>query len=314
MNRDDVTAWLRQLPPDEAARWLAEVMPEFSDDRYFELWEAHGLHLTRCSYLSPIPVVSALAKAIWEKPSELPGIELHEDRQLRLLTEDFPRFRSEIEPFRVGPSSAPEDFDLDNPFFAGTDALVLHCMVRLLRPAQILEVGSGFSTQVSASALLRNGTGRLQCVEPYPSPRLVEGFPGLDRLHASKVEDIGIEPFLALEAGDILFIDSSHVCRIGGDVNFLFLEVLPRLRPGVVVHVHDIYLPFEYRREWITQSHLFWTEQYLLQAFLAFNSAFEVLFANTYMAHRHGMLMAKVFPSSPWVGGGSFWMRRSRSV
>ena len=310
MDRDAVTAWLRQLPPDEAARWLAEVLPEFVNDRDFSLWESHGFHLTRCGFSSPIPEVASLGDAIWERPSELPGIDFNEREQLRLLTEVFPRYRSECDPFRVGPAAAPEDFDLDNPFFAGTDALVLHSMVRHLQPARIVEVGSGFSTRVSAAAILRNGRGRLECIEPYPSATLVAGFPGLERLHVRKVEDMGLEPFLGLAAGDVLFIDSSHVCRIGGDVNFLFLEVLPRLQPGVVVHVHDIYLPLEYRKEWVKESHLFWTEQYLLQAFLAFNSAFEVLFANTYMALRHGKLMAGVFPSSPWVGGGSFWMRR----
>jgi len=311
MNRDDVTAWLRQLPPEEAARWLAEVLPGFIDDNYFDLWESHGFHLTRCGYLSPIPVVSSLDDAIWKTPSLLSGIDLNDELQLRLLTEVFPRFRSEYETFPHAPSDDPAEFYFDNLYFSGDDALVLYCMVRHLKPAQILEVGSGFSTRVSAKAILRNGTGRLQCIEPYPSPILIQGFAGLDRLYESKVEDMGLDPFLALGAGDILFIDSSHMCRIASDVNFLYLEVLPRLQPGVVVHIHDIFLPFEYKREWIKQDHYFWNEQYLLQAFLAFNSGFEVMFANTYMAHHHPQATRAAFPSSPWVGGCSFWMRRT---
>ncbi len=314
IKRDKVTAWLKQLDPDDAARWLAEVLPGFLDDRFFELWESHGFHLTRCSYLSPIPDVSSLDDAIWGTRSQLPGIDLRVAQQLHLLTEVFPRFRSEYEALRRVPSQDPAAFYLDNPFFSGTDALVLYCMVRHLQPAHILEVGSGFSTRVSAAALLRNGSGRLQCIDPYPPPILEQGFPGLDRLYPSKAEDMGLDIFLALEAGDILFIDSSHVCRIGSDVRFLFLEVLPRLQPGVVVHVHDIYLPFEYRREWVKEKHLFWNEQYLLQAFLAFNSAFEVVFADTYMAYFHHKAVIAAFPTAPWIGGGSFWIRRTGSV
>lgn len=311
MNRDELTAWLDRLDPDEAARWLADLLPRFLDDRYFDLWESRGFHLTRTSYLSPIPVVSSLDDAVWETPSQMPGIELNDDQQLQLLCDVFPRFRPEYEAFRRDPSDDPREFYFDNPYFSGTDALVLYCMVRHLRPARILEVGSGFSTLLSAKAVVRNGSGRLQCIEPNPSPILVQGFAGLERLHASKVEDMGLAPFLELTADDILFIDSSHVSRIASDVNFLFLEVLPRLRPGVVVHVHDVYLPFEYNREFIKELHLFWNEQYVLQAFLAFNSAFEVVFANNYMAYRHGDAMVATFPSSPWWGGGSFWMRRT---
>lgn len=310
MNRDDVTTWLRSLHPDEAARVLAEVLPAFADDRYFDLWEAHGFHLIRSSYLSPIPVVSSLDDAVFEAQSRLAGIDLHPERQLRLLAEVFPRFRPEYDTFRTIAGDDPAEFYFENPFFSGTDALVLYCMIRHLRPARVLEVGSGFSTRVSARAVLTNGTGNLQCIEPYPSPELVVGFRGLDRLFTSKVQDMGLEPFLALESGDILFIDSTHICAIASDVNFLFLEVLPQLQPGVVVHVHDIFLPFEYKREWLRKYHLFWNEQYLLQAFLAFNSSFEVLFANSYMAHHSRDAMVATFPNSPWWGGGSFWMRR----
>ena len=120
--------------------------------------------------------------------------------------------------------------------------------------------------------------------------------------------------FSQLESGDILFIDSSHTVKIGSDVNYLFLEVLPRLRPGVIVHVHDIFLPFEYRRDWVLEEFRFWTEQYLLQSFLTFNSEFEVLMANYYLFHYHQDQLKAVFPNlSSWIGG-SFWLRRKLFV
>ena len=94
-------------------------------------------------------------------------------------------------------------------------------------------------------------------------------------------------------------------------LNYLFLEVLPRLRPGVIVHVHDIFPPHEYRRDWVMEEFRFWNEQYLLQAFLVFNAGFEILFANNFMGLRHFAEMKAAFPHSPWWGGGSFWMRRT---
>ena len=265
----------------------------------------------RSTYLSPIPVVSSLDETVFDAQSEMVGVDLRRDYQLHLLTDVFPRFRPEYDTFRRVAGDEPAGFYFDNPFFSGTDALVLYCMVRHFKPARIMEIGSGFSTRVSARAVLENGDGTLRCVEPFPSPELLAGFKGLDRLFRCRVQDMGLEPFLALGPGDILFIDSTHICAIGSDVNFLFLEVLPRLQPGVVVHVHDIFLPFEYKREWLRRYHLFWNEQYLLQAFLAFNSGFEVLFANSYMAHHAHDAMVATFPKSPWWGGGSFWMRRT---
>ena|SRR5947209_1107563 len=194
--------------------------------------------------------------------------------------------------------------------FSGTDALALYCMVRHFRPRRIIEVGSGFSSRISAQALVKNGVGELTCIEPYPSELLVNGFPGLSKLVPNKVQDVPLETFEQLGDRDILFVDSSHVVQIGGDVNYLFLEVLPRLAAGVVVQVHDIFLPHHGRRDWVTEQYRFWTEQDLLQAFLAFNSAFEVLFANCYITQRFEAQMKKTFSQSPWWGGGSFWMRR----
>src|SRR5262249_3112312 len=132
----------------------------------------------------------------------------------------------------------------------------------------------------------------------------------LQKLIEKKVQDIDVKSFSQLDTGDMLFIDSSHTVKIGGDVNYLFLEVLPRLKPGVIVHVHDIFLPFDYRRDWVLDEFRFWTEQYLLQAFLMFNSEFEVLMANSYLNHYHQGDLRAAFRDLPSWGGGSFWMRR----
>lgn len=149
-------------------------------------------------------------------------------------------------------------------------------------------------------------------IDPYPNEVIKQGFPGLTRLIAQRVQDVELQQFNGLGENDILFIDSTHVLTIGSDVRYLFLEILPRLAKGVLVHVHDIVLPAEYPRKWVLEEYRFWNEQYLLQAFLAFNTNFEVLWAGSYMHLRHPDRLEEAFPSynraARWPG--SFWMRR----
>ena len=186
-------------------------------------------------------------------------------------------------------------------------------MIRHFQPRLIIEVGSGFSSLIAAEAIAKSKGSALICIEPFPQDFLRQGFPGLRSLIEKKVEEIDLEFFSQLSCGDILFIDSSHTVKIRGDVNYLFLELLPRLKPGVIVHVHDIFFPFDYPRDWVMDELRFWSEQYLLQAFLSFNSEFEVLIANHYLAQHYLEDFKVTFPNSPWWGGGSFWMRRRPS-
>lgn len=278
--------------------------------KYFRLWEEHGFHLTPVHFYSPLPDTRTLKPETWTRESALAGVDMNEETQLRFLREVFPRFRDEYERFPMNETGVPHEFYFQNGMFGGTDALALYCMVRHFRPGLVLEVGSGFSTRVSAQAALENGGTEVVAIEPHPDEVLRQGFPGLGGLIPEEVQKVDLAQFEALGPNDILFIDSSHVVKIGGDVNYLFLEVLPRLKPGVIVHVHDIFFPVEYRREWVINEARFWNEQYLLQAFLAFNPAYEVLLCNNYLGARHQDEMREVFPDSPWWGGGSFWMRR----
>ena len=218
------------------------------------------------------------------------------------------------EGFPTKPTGEPGRFYLNNHLFEDIDALVAYCMVRHFKPRLIIEVGSGFSSLLLGEAATRNKHSALVCIEPFPREFLREGFPGLQSLMEKQIQDIDLDFFSQLQSGDILFIDSSHTIKIGGDVNYLFLEVLPRLKPGVIVHVHDIFLPFDYRRDWVMKEFRFWTEQYLLQAFLICNSEFEVLMANGYLNHYHRAHLKATFPSLSSWGGGSFWMRRNPSL
>ena len=308
----------------ELSQFIATVMPRCLHggkfQEIFPVWERHGFHVTPVHFYQPIPDTESLPETLWDRPSELLGIDMNDSVQLDLLTKHFPRFRDEYEKIPIQPTGEESSFHLNNRLFGGTDALVAYCMVRQFQPQLIIEIGSGLSSVLLAQAAARNDGSDLICIEPFPREFVRKGFPGLRSLIEKKVQDIDLEFFSQLESSDLLFIDSSHAVKIGGDVNYLFLEVLPRLKPGVIVHVHDIFLPFEYRRDWVMDEFRFWSEQYLLQAFLTFNSEFEVLMANRYLAHRYLGDLKAAFPSleelqstvsnSVRWGGGSFWMRR----
>jgi hypothetical protein len=298
----------------ELSQFVAAVMPHcLHGGRFqeiFPVWERKGFHVTPVHFYQPIPDTQTLPQTLWSRPSKLVGVDMNDSVQLDLLRNRFPKFRDEYEQFPTKKTDEPGHFYLNNKLFDGTDALVAYCMVRNFQARLILEIGGGFSSLILGEAAARNSDSSLICIEPFPQEFLKSRFPGLHSLIEKRVEEVELEFFSQLNAGDILFIDSSHTVKIGGDVNYLFLEVLPRLKPGVIVHVHDIFLPFEYRRDWVKEEFRFWTEQYLLQAFLTFNSEFEVLMANSYLSHCHEEDLKTAFPSLPSWGGGSFWMRR----
>jgi hypothetical protein len=289
------------------------------DPRLFPLFERRGFHITPNHFYQPIPDTGALPDSLWERPSEMVGVDLREAEQLALLERLAGKYRAEYEALPRTPTSVPHEFYLRNEAFGSVDAELLYCLVRELAPRRLFEIGSGFSTRLSAQACRVNAerqgvTCELVAFEPYPSPVLRAGFPGLTRLEPVKAQGIPLSEFARLEANDILFIDSSHVLKVGSDVQVELLEILPRLKPGVVVHFHDIFLPAEYPKPWILEHRRFWTEQYALQAFLTFNDRFEVLWGGSFMHLKHPDRLREAFSSyreSPsWPG--SFWIRRVR--
>ncbi|HEX2621981.1 MAG TPA: class I SAM-dependent methyltransferase, partial [Phototrophicaceae bacterium] len=194
-----------------------------------------------------------------------------------------------------------------NGLFVGIDPHLYYCMIRHFKPRTIIEVGAGFSTLIAAQATTFTGT-QLIAVEPYPRDFIKRGDHGIQHI-GQKAEALGVEFFDQLQAGDFLFIDSSHVIKTGGDVNYLVLNVLPRLNSGVIIHIHDIFLPYEYPREWLLDNHWFWTEQYLIQAFLIHNAHIEVLLANHWLEMEQGDRLKRLFPQALKWTGGSLWLR-----
>jgi predicted O-methyltransferase YrrM len=175
----------------------------------------------------------------------------------------------------------------ENPYYGYSDAIFLHRMIRHARPRRIIEVGSGYSSCVTLDTNGLFFDNRIACtfVETYPQrlrTLLREDDLGRIEILDRRLQEITLDRFRALEANDILFIDSTHVAKIGSDVNYIFAEILPALCPGVYVHFHDIIYPFEYPKEWIYEGRA-WTEAYLLRAFLTFNREYEIVLFNTFL-------------------------------
>lgn len=192
--------------------------------------------------------------------------------------------------------------------FGAVDGPILYAMIRKFRPARIIEIGAGRSTLCSRLALKANGdSGTLTAIDPFPEPYLREFNDKQFTLIESRVERVPASLFERLEPNDILFIDSSHVIRLDGDVLYEILEIIPRIKVGTLIHIHDIFLPYHYPRDWTVGRRNFWTEQYLVQAFLAFNSSFEIKWSSAMMEQRYGTELLRHFPK---LGDSSLWLRR----
>lgn len=261
--------------------------------------------------------VNARADEVWRDRLELPGIDFNDAHHLNVLDTVFPSLIGDYD----YPESAPADdeslkaFYTRNSQFSWLDSRLLFVLLRHWQPRRIIEVGSGYSSLLMADINHRFLDDRMKicCIEPYPRPFLRKPIAGLDRVIEERVQEVSPSLFDGLEAGDVLFIDSSHVCKTGSDVNELFLEVMPRLRPGVRIHVHDVFLPAEYPREWVIEDNRSWNEQYLLRAMLTHSNGFRVLFGSNYahmkFADRVGAALR--LPSGRAFGGGSFWIERT---
>jgi predicted O-methyltransferase YrrM len=268
-------------------------------------------------FYSPIPSLSELgqdAYRLFGPPSRtIPGIELNEAGQLALLDALKPYYREVPFPEHKSPGRR---YFFENRMYSYSDAIFLYAMIRHARPKRIVEVGSGYSSCVILDTTELFLDGQVECtfIEPYPD-RLMSLLRPEDsarvKILVSRVQDVGPDPFLALEANDILFVDSSHVAKIGSDVNFLLGDVLPRLCPGVLVHFHDIIYPFEYPEAWITEGRS-WNEAYMLRAFLTFNAAFEIVLFNTFLERFHRERFDQDWPLCLKNEGGSIWVRRVR--
>jgi len=242
----------------------------------------------------------------------IPGIDLNEEAQLRLLKE-LARFY---------PAPFPETktdgfrFYYQNIYFSYMDAICTYCMMRHLRPARVVEVGCGYSSAAMLDVNERylSGSVRFTFIDPN-TERLESLLKGDDRakveIFRKEVQDADMEIFRHLKANDILFIDSSHISKTGSDVNHIIFNVLPGLEDGVYVHFHDIFSDFEYPKEWVDEGRGY-NEAYLLRAFLQYNDSFEIAFSNSFLARKHADLMSQLMPLGMKVPGAGMWIRKRK--
>ena len=263
-----------------------------------------GLTVLPVHYYSPVPNILELRRTreVWARRSEMRGVRVDLDRQVENLQRICLPFRAEYLGNGVYLRGLAEGF---GPGYGYLEAQALHAVIRYHKPKRIVEVGGGVSTYCMRHALQRNEeeTGRraaFACIEPFPSSRLRNVADV--KLFISDVRLVPMSMFDALEENDLLFIDSSHAVRPGSDVVYLVLEVLPRLRTGVVVHFHDVYFPFDYPRDSV-RTFFHAMESALLHAFLVGNRGVEIIFCLSQLHYDRGDVLAEIFPEYAPQGG-----------
>ena len=324
--------WAKRLITNAARRVKENSLVFPVIVRGFRALQKLGVNLTPNHFYWPVPDMVELAEREWPIYSAPPGCDFRMRNQLELARDFGSRYVPEL---KWNSRTSDDSYHYNNGYFESCDAEVAYCMVREWKPRRIIEIGSGFSTRAMAEALRANRerdgvAGELITVDPYPERLPSNGLRSQITVVPERVQQLDLRLFETLRSDDILFIDSSHVVSTGSDVVREYLQILPRLKPGVLVHVHDIFLPADYPRSAVLENLWFWSEQYLLQAFLSFNPEFEVLWSASAVQLSHAGLLDECFPN--WsnsfanippskrrfiptpdgnrVWPSSFWMRR----
>jgi predicted O-methyltransferase YrrM len=261
-----------------------------------------GLYVPPGHFYSPISSPSDRERALLFTDDAVPGVDLRAERQLEYAREVAPMW-ADLPQRRWRPQQSG--------MYGVADAAVWHALLRHERPGRIVEVGSGYSTAVALDTAETHGTTRdVTCIEPY-AERLRSLLQPSDsvRLFEQPVQDVPLDVLTSLDAGDVLFIDSTHVVKAGSDVLWLMLQVLPRLSRGVLVHIHDIHWPFAYPPHWVRQGRD-WTETYLVHAFLAHNDTWEIKLWNSWLWKCHPEIVEANLPAAVGKNPGSLWLRR----
>lgn len=288
--------------------------------RVVRYWGIKNLRITQQLFLrlGLIPVVDHYYEPLidyrqWPDEPRRTGLKFDGKIQLEFIG-DF-AFQDELLSIPLT-SSKNNEYHYQNGSFGSGDGELYYSIIRYYKPSRILEVGSGFSTLLALKAIDMTRkvdpaySCEVTCIEPYEMPFL-ESLPV--RLIRKKVESVDPAIFSLLLQRDILFVDSSHIIRPGGDVNFLILEVLSGLNAGVLIHFHDIFTPYHYPVGWLKDEYRLWNEQYLLEAFLLNNPSFEIVFGINYMKQNHGAEIYEKFPilkKEPGRLPGSLWLRK----
>jgi predicted O-methyltransferase YrrM len=322
-------AILHREPEPAALTWLSTqvaggvdlnaVLKGFLDSVEFQnLWDRLvALAFPPGHFYSPIVNVAEIAEEFRRRvaqptPTALSGIAIdiaaQQELWQRMLT-----FLQEI-PFPVQRTEGFRYY-FENPHYSYGDASILYALLRLYRPARLIEIGSGYSSACSMDTIDRYLAGQVKVtlIEPHAElvrERLGEEAIRRTTLYEMRVQEVPLSLFGALRNGDFLFIDSTHVMKTGSDVCHELFEILPHLAPGVLIHFHDMLWPFEYREDWVLSENRSWNEIYAMRAFLMFNDNFEIVFFNDYFRKFNECLIRDTYPLFLKNSGASLWLRK----
>ncbi len=287
----------------------------------YERLQSLGWNLLPNHFYEPVvDVAHVRAKPhTWEE-RDPPGIDWDVDHQMAVATE-VSHYIDELRdiPETAEPGAQGQiEFHWQNNWWTRADPMVQYGLIRSRKPRHYIEIGCGMSSLIVEKALRKNdnsnpdkpGGCEVTLIDPSEKPGIWEHLPNGWTLHQAQIQDAPLELYDQLEAGDMLFYDGSHCSKTGSDVNWMFFQVLPRLAPGVLVHFHDIFMPRDYPQHWILDMHKSWNEQYVLQAFLMHNSAWQIEIANAYLSHKKGPELRELYQNLQVAYGGSIWLTR----
>ncbi len=276
--------------------------------------EAQGFFVPPGHYYSPIVDAKNVSRYIQAvgNPAALNSIDLSKDLQVENWYRLLPHLQSVPFPAQV---TARFRYFFENPSFSYADGSVLHAMLLTHRPRRLIEIGSGYSSACSIDTIDQYLGGNTEVTFIEPNPQLLLSLLGEERasrceIHSCAVQDTDLQLFRSLESGDFLFIDSTHVMKTGSDVCHELFDILPVLKAGVFIHLHDIFWPFEYPLSWVLGENRSWNENYALRSFLMYNDSFQIEFFNDFFAKNFAELILKDCPHMVKNSGGSIWLRK----
>jgi predicted O-methyltransferase YrrM len=285
---------------------------------YVGKWRSVFLkHSTPGHYYSPIPDVEAIRNneaIVFNMEPALRELDMNQPLQISLLSE----LDKEVKAYPYSDESNKQKYrytESNNIYYTFHDAALLFGLMKIFRPKKIIEIGSGFSSalMMDTNEFFLGNSADLIFIEPYPEERL-NNFLQKDVtnviLKKEFIQDVPLDFFRQLQAGDFLFVDSSHVSKINSDLNYIIFEIMPVLCEGVIIHFHDVHYPFEYPKEWVFKGY-FWNESYMLHSFLMYNSAFEIIFMNSYLSQKFPEQYSKVFGGKLNISeAGAIWLKK----
>lgn len=293
---------------------VVRTTPWYKRVIHFFKYYKHYPNFPNGHFYSPVTDVQEVKEQesfLWQdrSPEDIKGIDFNESEQLRML-DQIRAFYDEI-PFKGSPNSDYRYY-FDNPQFSYADGIVLYGILRALKPKKVIEIGAGHSSalMLDVNEKFLDRKMLLSFIEPYPK-RLEDQLKSDDyeaiEIINKRVQFVTLSEPEKLNSGDILFIDSSHVLKTGSDLQYLFFEWIPRLKSGVIIHIHDIFYPFEYPKEWALNGRN-WNEIYFLRALLTNNDRLKILFFSDYIQQKHAAKLNSM-PLYNKSRGGSIWLK-----